>query len=78
MVLAFCDAHRDEAVEEALATARQMDCETAAVVQGKVTMEEAPAFIFEIETDSAPRGLEAALFFGHLLVEMVEGELFGI
>jgi D-sedoheptulose 7-phosphate isomerase len=78
MVLAFCDAHRDEALEEALATARQMDCETAAVIQGKAPMDESPAFIFRIETDSAARGLEAALFFGHLLVEMVEGELFGI
>lgn len=78
MVLVFCDAHRDEALEEALAAARQLHCETAAVVQGKGTMEEAPAFVFRIETDSAPRGLEAALFFGHLLVEMVEGELFGI
>lgn len=78
MVLAFCDAYRDEALEEALATARQLNCRTAAVLQGKITMEETPALVFRIETDSVPRGLEAALFFGHLLVEMVEEELFGI
>jgi D-sedoheptulose 7-phosphate isomerase len=41
-------------------------------------MEEEPALVFRINTDSTPRGLEAALFFGHLLVELVEGELFGI
>lgn len=78
MVLAFCDAHRDEAMEEALSTARQLDCATAAVVQGKGTMDEEPPFVFRIETDSAPRGLEAALVFGNLLVELVEAELFGI
>lgn len=78
LVLAFCGALRDEAVEEALAAARQMDCATAAVIQGKGEMEDSPAFVFRIETESAPRGLEAALFFGHLLVELVEGELFGI
>jgi D-sedoheptulose 7-phosphate isomerase len=78
MVLAFCDAWRDEALEEALVTARQLDCETAAVIHGTATMEEEPALVFRINTDSTPRGLEAALFFGHLLVELVEGELFGI
>jgi D-sedoheptulose 7-phosphate isomerase len=41
-------------------------------------MGEPPDFLFHLETDSLARALEASLLFGHLLVELVESELFGI
>jgi D-sedoheptulose 7-phosphate isomerase len=79
VVLAFGDAYRDEALEEALDTARQIGCVTAALTQGKGEMAgEPPDFLFHLETDSTPRAVEGVLFFGHLLCELAEEELFGI
>lgn len=79
IVLAFGGPHRDEALEEALATARDLGCPSALLHPGPGEPPgDAPDFLFRIPTDAATRALEADLFFGQLLVEMVEGELFGI
>ena len=79
LVLAFGGSRREEALEGALAVAGELGCGTAAVLQGKGdSLRQPPDFLFRLETDSAPRAAEAALLFGHLLVELVEGELFGI
>lgn len=79
VVLIFGEARRDESLEEALATARQIGCTTAALLQGKEKIgEEPPDYLFALEARSAARTAEGGLFFGHLLVEMVESELFGI
>jgi len=79
LVLVFGSSRREEALEEALAVARELGCGTAAVLQGRAELlREPPDFLFRLETDSVPRAVEAALLFGHLLVELVEGELFGI
>lgn len=79
LILALCDTRRDEAIEEALGAARQIGCCTAALVPGSGEMTgDPPDFLFNLQTDSPARGTEAALFFGHLLCELVEGELFGI
>lgn len=79
LILALGDAHRDEALEEALAAARAQGCVTAVLLHGKgELLGDPPDFLFRLQTDSVPRALEGALFFGHLLCELVEGELFGI
>lgn len=79
LLLAFGGSRREEALEEALAVAAELGCGTAAVLQGKgESLREPPDFLFRLETDSVPRALECALLFSHLLVELVEGELFGI
>jgi D-sedoheptulose 7-phosphate isomerase len=79
VLLAFGDSHRDPGLEEALAAARQLDCVTALLVPGRENIPDQQAdFLFRLETDSRPRAVEGALFFGHLLGELVEGELFGI
>jgi D-sedoheptulose 7-phosphate isomerase len=79
LVLVFGSSRREEALEEALAVARELGCGTAAVLQGRSELlREPPDFLFRLDTESVPRAVEAALFFGHLLVELVEGELFGI
>ncbi|BCR03501.1 phosphoheptose isomerase [Desulfuromonas versatilis] len=79
LVLAMCDARRDEAIEEGLSAARQIGCSTAALVPGPGELTgDPPDFLFSLHTDSPARATEAALFFGHLLCELVEGELFGI
>ena len=79
MILIFAGPRREEAMEEALAAAGQVGCGTAAVLQGRgESLRESPDFLFRLETDSVPRAVECALLFGHLLVDLVEGELFGI
>jgi D-sedoheptulose 7-phosphate isomerase len=79
VVLAFGDAHRNQALDEAFSAARDIGCVTAALVQGKGEMTgDLPDFLFHLETESAARATEGALFFGHLLCEIVEAELFGI
>ena len=79
IVLALGDLCQDVALEEGLALAKKMGCLTAALLQMKRNVpEENPDFLFHLETDSAARAVEGALFFGHLLCEMVENKLFGI
>lgn len=79
LVLAFGGPRREEALEEALAVARELGCGTAVVLQGRgESLREPPDVLFRLETDSVPRAVEGALLFAHLLVELVEGELFGI
>jgi D-sedoheptulose 7-phosphate isomerase len=79
IVFAFADFHRDEALEEGLSAARQIGCTTGALRPGREEPFGAPPnFAFYLNTDSTPRAIEGALFFGHLLCELTEGELFGI
>lgn len=78
VVLAFGEARRDESIEEALATARQLGCTVALLTHGDGEPGEPPDFLFRARSDNAARAVEASLFFGHLLVELAEGELFGI
>lgn len=79
LVLIFGDARRDEALEEALAAAHSQGCVSAVLLHGKgELLGDPPNFLFRLQTDSVPRALEGTLFFGHLLCELVEGELFGI
>lgn len=79
IVLAFADGGRDEAIHEALAAARQLDCMTALVTPEKEDAGgETPDFLFRLECETPARLAEGALVFGHLLCELVEGELFGI
>jgi len=79
MVLAFAGGHREESLETGLAAARQLGCGTAMVLQGKGEwLRDSVDFLFRLETESVPRAVEGSLLFGHLLAELVEGELFGI
>ena len=79
VVLAFNDGVRDEALLEALAAARQLDCLTALVAPDQEDAGgDPPDFLFRLKAGNPSRIAEGALFFGHLLCELVEGELFGI
>jgi D-sedoheptulose 7-phosphate isomerase len=77
LLLAFSELPADEAVQEALQTARRLDCSTAAILPRKAELSDPPEFFFRLDTDSVARMSEGALLFGQLLCEMVEGELFG-
>jgi len=78
-VLVFCGGQREESLEAGLVAARQLGCGTALVLQGKGEwLQDGVDFLFRLQTDSVPRAVEGALLFGHLLAELVEGELFGI
>ncbi len=78
IVLALAGFHREEALEEGLTVSRQAGCLTAVLRPGpEETVGESPDFLFRLDTISVPRAIEGALFFGHLLCEMIEGELFG-
>jgi len=78
ILLVFGDVLRDEGVAELLNTAREEGCPTAAILakSDRDGMEK-PDYLFPLETDSSARAAEASLFFGHLLCELVEGEIFG-
>lgn len=78
IVLALCDQSRDQALLEGLAEAREIGCTTAVVHGSGEFAGEQPDFLFRLATDSPPRTVEATVFFGHLLGELVENSLFGI
>ncbi len=79
IVLLLADNSRDETLEEALNVTRQIGCTTAILRPDTDSgSTEDVDFNFILKTDSAPRIVEGALFFGHILCELVEGELFGI
>lgn len=78
-VLALGDVSHNEAILEGLAEARERGCMTAALLPEKENLpHDGPHFLFRLTTDSVGRAAETALFFGHLLCELVERELFGI
>jgi D-sedoheptulose 7-phosphate isomerase len=77
LLLVFSEIWPDEAVQEALQSARRLGCSTAAILPRKAEPTDPPDFLFRLETDSAARMTEGALLLGQLLCEMVEGELFG-
>ncbi len=79
ILLALSDGQRDAGVREALAAARKLDCLTASLApKSQEEYEETPDFTFHLEPETPPRIAEASLFFGQLLCELVESELFGI
>jgi D-sedoheptulose 7-phosphate isomerase len=79
ILLALSDGHRDEGLRDALATAHRLDCLTASLSpRSEEDYEEKPDFIFHLEAETPSRIAEGALFFSHLLCELVEAELFGI
>jgi len=78
-VLLLSDGRRDETLAEAATAARQIGCLTAALNRGDTGLTaEGFDFFFSLTGESTARAAEHALFFAHLLVELVEGELFGI
>lgn len=79
ILLLFTDGQRDESLSEVLQAARQAGCRT--VVVGPPRGEGGDDLVdhrFSLASDSPARLAEAALFFGQLLCELVEAELFGI
>jgi D-sedoheptulose 7-phosphate isomerase len=79
VVLAFGDVSHNEALLEGLAEARDRGCVTAALLPEKEAIHgDGPHYLFRLSTDAIGRAAETGLFLGHLLCELVEGELFGI
>ena len=79
VLLLFAEGQRDETLIEALQQAHQIGCPTAALFPARTEpFDPPPDFRFPLETESPARLAEAALFFGQLLCELVEAELFGI
>jgi len=79
VLLVFGDLTSDKSMTELLTAASEEGCLTAAVLPKKLVQDsEKPDILFPLITTSSARAAESALFFGHLLCEMVEGELFGI
>ncbi len=79
VALGFGEVQRDEAFEEALEVARELGCFTAVLLAEKAElMVEPPEILFRLGAENSARMAEGALFFGQLLCEAVEGELFGI
>ncbi len=60
-------------------TAIDIGCTTAVICIGDEASwkKENPGLLVPLMAPSSARGIEAALFFGHMLCELVEAELFG-
>ncbi len=79
IVLVLSDGQRDDSLTEALAVAHQCGSKTTLLtLENAEIISEPVDFCFTLKTTSLPRATEGALFFGQLLCELVEGELFGI
>ena len=77
IVLAFDDVRHDAAVREGLSTARDLDCRTAKLLLGSEHDGNDSDYLFCFPQVPPARGIEGAVFFGILLCELVEAELFG-
>ena len=77
MVLAFDDIRHDAAVREGLHTARNLDCRTAKLLIGSENDGNDSDYLFCFPQVPPARGIEGAVFFGILLCEIIEAELFG-
>lgn len=78
ILLVFDDAHHDIAVREVMLAARDLDCKVGKICLCADDDGGDPDFLFCFPQIPPARGIEAAVFFGSLLCELVEGELFGI
>lgn len=78
ILLLFSDMHPDPALNEALLTAERIGMTTAAVAPAKIALtgEVPPQILFRLESSHPARIVETAIFFAHLLCELVEAELF--
>lgn len=79
VLLVLSDGQHDPALEVALAEARERQCAIVTLVAGKGDgFCEAADICFPLPAESALETVECACFFGRLLCELVEHELFGI
>jgi D-sedoheptulose 7-phosphate isomerase len=79
ILLFLSDGSRDEGMPDLLQAARQVGC--SIVFLGPLREEPGDELVdrwFAVSSESPARCAEAALFFGQLLCELVEAELFGI
>ncbi|WP_305045249.1 D-sedoheptulose-7-phosphate isomerase [Geoalkalibacter sp.] len=80
VVLALCGSSPDPAVAEALVLARQNGSRVAVLFQGRQEdyAGETPDYLLSVESDSPACALEAFLFCGRTICQLVEAELFGL
>ena len=77
IVLAFDDVRHDAAVREALQTARELECRSAKILIGSEHDGNDSDYLFCFPQVPPARGIEGTVFFGILLCELIEAELFG-
>ena len=77
-VLVFDDPHHDAAIRELMIAAGSMGCPICKICLCTDDESGDPDFLFCFPQIPPARGIEAAVFLGSLLCELVEGELFGI
>ncbi len=75
----FLDCSNNAMLCEGLKTAQELGCATCIFTYADENIWKAinPDVVLPLVTESAARGAEAVLFFGHVLCELVEAELFG-
>jgi len=78
VLLVFDDPHHDIAVREAMLAARSLGCKVSKICLCADDDSGEPDYLFCFPQIPPARGIEGAVFFGSLLCELVEGELFGI
>lgn len=78
ILLVLAGFERDPLLDELLKAARQLECVIVlAAPEGSALLKDSADFFFRFDCSSLTRLMEAHLFFGDLLCELVEGELFG-
>ncbi|PLX98223.1 MAG: hypothetical protein C0623_12935 [Desulfuromonas sp.] len=78
VLLVFDDLRHDAAIREAIQFARSLECTVGNICLCTDNADGEPDYLFCFPQVSQARGIEAAVFLGSLLCELVEGELFGI
>jgi len=78
VLLVFDDLRHDIAVREAMLVARSLNCKVSKICLCTDDDGGEPDYLFCFPQVPPARGIEAAVFLGSLLCELVEGELFGI
>lgn len=78
ILLVFDDLRHDVAIREVMLAARSLGCKVSKICLCTDDDGGEPDYLFCFPQVPQARGIEAAVFLGSLLCELVEGELFGI
>lgn len=78
ILLLLVDGQYDPAFEQLLDSAKGKECLTVALVPDRSEGSLLADMVFSIDAKTPTETVQAALFFGQLLCELVENDLFGI
>lgn len=78
VLVLLADGQQDPAFDQLLTTAKEKECLTVVLAPDRSEGSLLADMVFSIDVKTPAETAQAALFFGQLLCEMVENDLFGI